>query len=91
MEKKNRRTAGDLTDLIDMVEHCARKVRFISEFFSHNVPEDELFSKKAKSGFYFTLNDLEDDLEFVVDQYYKGLNHSKNQKEGNELNANRGS
>jgi hypothetical protein len=90
-EKENRRTPRDLTDLIDMVDHCAKKVRFISEFFSHSVPKDELWSENAKSGFYFTLTDLEDDLEFVVDQYYHGPNRSKYRKEGDELNANRDS
>jgi hypothetical protein len=90
MEKGKGRTARDLTDLIDMVDHCARKITFLREFFSHNVPDDELFTEKARSGFHFIMDDLEDDLEFVVDQYYKGLNHSKYQKEGDELNANRG-
>lgn len=92
MGKENdKRTARDLVDLIDTVDHCARKVRFITEFLSHNVPEDELFSEKAKAGLHFILNDLEDDLEFVVDQFYHGPNRSNYRKEGDELNANRGS
>jgi hypothetical protein len=82
MEKEKDRTARDSADLIDMVDHCARKIRFITEFFSHNVPEDELFSEKARAGLHFILNDLEDNLEFVVDQYYHGSNRPNYRKKG---------
>lgn len=74
MEKEKHKTPRDLTDLIDKVGHCAGKVAFIREFFCHSVPDDELFTKEARAGFHFIMDDLEDDLEFVVDQYYHGLN-----------------
>lgn len=90
MEKEKGRTARDLVDLIDTVDHCARKITFLKEFFSHNIPDDELFSEKARAGFHFIMDDLEDDLEFVVDQFYHGPYRSNYRKEGDELNANRG-
>ena len=66
-----RRSVRNLNSPIDVVEHCARKVAFIREFFCHSVPNDELFSKDARAGLHFILDDLEDDLEFVVDKHYQ--------------------
>lgn len=60
-----------LTDLADMVDHCGQKVRFISDFFNHSIPEDEFFSEKGIAGLHFILRNIEDDLEFVVDEIYE--------------------
>lgn len=69
--ERDKKSSMNLGDLQSIAEHAARKVRLISEFLSHNVPDDELWSRDAKAGFYFILNDLEDDLEFVSDQLCK--------------------
>jgi hypothetical protein len=69
--EKNKKSQMDLYDLADMVDHSARKIAFLRKFFSHNVPDDELFSEDARTGFHFIMDDLEDDLEFVVDRLCK--------------------
>ena len=72
MEKeKDKKSLMDLGDLQTIVEHSTRKIRFITESFSHNVPNGELFSENAMGGFHFILNDVEDDLELVSDQLCK--------------------
>ncbi|PIX23347.1 MAG: hypothetical protein COZ69_08755 [Deltaproteobacteria bacterium CG_4_8_14_3_um_filter_45_9] len=72
MEKeKDKKSRMDLCDLADMVQHTLSKVVFIREFFCHNVPDDELFTERASPGFHFIMDDIEDALEFVVDQLYK--------------------
>ena len=69
--EKNKKSQMDLYDLADMVDHSARKITFLKEFVGHKVPDDEIFSENARTGFHFIMNDLEDDLEFVVDRLYK--------------------
>jgi len=69
--EKNKKSQMDLCDLADMVDHSVRKIAFLRGFFSHNVPDDELFCKDARAGFHFIMDDLEDSLEFVVDRLYK--------------------
>jgi hypothetical protein len=72
MEKeKDKKSQMDLCELADMVDHSVRKIAFLREFFSHNVPDDELFSKDGRAGFHFIMDNIEDDLEFVVDRLYK--------------------
>jgi hypothetical protein len=66
--KSVKRSVRDLGDLQVIAEHSARKVRLLTEFLSHNVPDDEIWSQNAKAGFHYILNDLEDDLEFVSEQ-----------------------
>jgi hypothetical protein len=58
----------DLSDLSDVIEDCVCKISLIGDFFSHNIPDDELFSKKGTSGLYFILRDIKDDLNLVVDE-----------------------
>lgn len=55
-----------LFDLTGIVEHSMRKIAFVREFFNHSVPDDELFSPKARAGFHFIMDDLENDLELVL-------------------------
>jgi len=66
-----KRSASNLGDLEVIVEHSARKVRLLAEFLNHRVSDDELWSKDAKAGFHFVLNDIEDDLEFISTQLCK--------------------
>ena len=81
--RKDKKSPMDLGDLQVIVEHSARKVRFVTEFFSHSVPDDELFSGNARAGLHFVLNDLEDDLELVSEQLCKaGLTTSIKKKTG---------
>ncbi len=65
-----RRSAKDVGDLITLVEQAARKVRLVTEIFGQNICNEDTLSKDAKAGFHYVLNDVEDDLEFVIDQYY---------------------
>jgi hypothetical protein len=91
MEGKSiRKSMRESISHIDVVDHCARKIAFIREFFCHSIPDDELFSKDARAGLQFILDDLEDDLEFVVDQFYHGPNRFNCQKKRGEETANRG-
>lgn len=78
--KSPRRSAKDVDDLITLVDHAARKVRLITEVFGHDICDENLLSDDARAGFHFILNDLEDDLEFIIDQYYHGLNRPITEK-----------
>lgn len=69
--EKDNKSQMDLIGLADMVDHNARKIAFLREFFVHNVPDDELFCKDARAGFHFIMDDLKDDLDFIVNQLYK--------------------
>jgi hypothetical protein len=61
------RKQDDFSDLQEMVEDVFSKVHFIEDFFTHNVPNEELFSDPGKSGFYHFLIDLEEDIAFTKD------------------------
>ena len=71
-----RKRMRDITDLIDTVAHCARKVTLITECICKKRLDDEPLDNEAMSGLHFVLNDLEDDLDLVVDQYYNRLHPS---------------
>jgi hypothetical protein len=57
--------ARDLYDLEDMLMNCLSRVALLIDFVTHNVPEDELFSKNGRLGFYHVLAGLRDDLELL--------------------------
>jgi hypothetical protein len=60
----------DLFEFSDIIEHFARKVAFIGDFFSQREKRGERpkFSEEGFTGFYFILRDLQDEIESVVDQ-----------------------
>lgn len=82
--EKNKKSQMNLCDLADMLDHSAKKVAFLREFFCHNVPDDELFCKDARTGFHFIMDDLQDDLEFVFDRLYKMLPTDSVQKKATQ-------
>lgn len=63
---------GDLIEFSDMIEHFARKIAFIGDFFSQREKRGEFpkFSENGLTGFYFMLRDLQDEIESIVDQMY---------------------
>lgn len=72
MEKeRNKKSQMILYEFAEMVDHSAKKIGLLRDFFSHSVPDNELFSESGRKGFHLILSDLEDDLEFVVDRLFK--------------------
>jgi len=70
-------------DLKDMMDDIFFKVHFIEDFFSHRVPDDEIFSDSGRSGFYHILFDLEEDIKFVQD----GMSMMKNKGNHKDLDS----
>ncbi len=72
MEKLNNEKArAILNDPLILIEHSARKITFVREFFNHNVPEDERWTEEARAGFHQILSDIEDDLDSALHQLLK--------------------
>ncbi len=57
----------DLDELRDMIENCASKVAFLSDFLCQGQANPNL-SDNGRSGFYHVLMNIEQDLNFAVDQ-----------------------
>ncbi len=71
MEKENREKYLTPKGPSTVIEHSQRKIRLLIEFLVHNVPDDELWSEDAKTGFYHVLRDIEDDLEWAREHLQK--------------------
>ena len=85
IERRARRQDA-FVDLEDMMDDIFFKVHFIQDFFSHRVPDDEIFSDSGRSGFYHILFDLEEDIKFVQDGMSM-IKNKKNHKDPDSANA----
>jgi hypothetical protein len=70
-KEKDRKLLEELGAFADMIQHTSTKIVFLREFFTHNVPDDELFCERARTGLLFIMDDIEETLEFIVDGLYK--------------------
>lgn len=84
IERRGRKQDAFL-DLEDMMNDIFYKVHFIEDFFSHRVPDDEIFSDSGRSGFYHILFDLEEDIRFVQDGI--SMMKRKNHKDADSVGA----
>jgi hypothetical protein len=60
--KEKRKTLGEF---LDKVDESKCKLAFLRDFVTHNVPNDELFSKNGIIGLYFILSEIEDNVDSV--------------------------
>lgn len=57
----------DLFEIQDLLNHTLLKIRFVIDFFTHQIPEDEYFcNRDSIEGLGFILRDIYDHIEQAV-------------------------
>ena len=59
----------DLDDLEEMIERNCRKLAFIGDFFGQPHNDEISFSRDGLTGIQFIVRDMQDELNFVLDQF----------------------